>query len=78
MIIWRKKAVSREEVEIQFASGGVRAAWQGVKSAAPINPFSCEARQLNAVNGVDDADPLSSFNSFLSCLGLISQVPFPC
>lgn len=72
-----KKAVSRdvpnekmkyrEKIEMQYSSGDLQAAWQGIKTMASINQCANEIKKPFRVNGVDDWDLPNIFNSFFSC-----------
>ena len=51
---------------MQFTSGNIRAAWQGLKSMACINQYAEEAKQLVTINGINYADLPNTFNCFFS------------
>lgn len=58
----------REEIEMQYSSGSLRAAWRGIKTVASINQCAKERKQSISVNGADDSDlPNHSQLIFFSC-----------
>ncbi|XP_030272344.1 uncharacterized protein LOC115581424 [Sparus aurata] len=75
-----KKALSREvrkeiakakvnyknKIEMRFAGGNIRAAWQGLKSIACVNKQADEAKQHTTIKGVPNAELPNAFNCFFS------------
>lgn len=52
----------REKIEMQYSSGDLQAAWQGIKTMASINQCANEIKKPFRVNGVDDSDLPKIFN----------------
>lgn len=54
--ISESKMKTKEKIEMQYDSGNLRAAWQGIKILASLNQCANETKQSFSVNGVDDSD----------------------
>ena len=64
--IRKAKLKYKEKIEVQYSSGDLRAAWQGIKNMASINQHANETRTSISVNGVECSDLPNSFNHFFS------------
>ena len=66
--IAKAKVNYKNIIEIRFAGGNIRAAWQGLKSIVCVNKQADEAKQHTTIKGVLDAELPNAFNCFFeSC-----------
>ena len=62
--IRKAKRQYKDKVEMQYSSGDIRAAWQGIKTMASVNQRVDGTRKSVSVEGVDDQDLPNVLNTF--------------
>lgn len=60
----RKAKAKYREIQLQYTSGNLQAAWHGIKTMASINQYANDEKPPISLNGIDDLDLPDAFISF--------------